>query len=80
VGATGYAPDQRLTKRNSLRAGLSPRSAELERTVVMSADGTPVPRVVIPGAAHHVMLDSPVALTATLRTLISAWCRWPPSS
>jgi pimeloyl-ACP methyl ester carboxylesterase len=46
----------------------------------MSADGAPVPRVVIPDAAHHVMLDSPIALTATLRTLISAWCRWPPSS
>jgi pimeloyl-ACP methyl ester carboxylesterase len=62
-----------------LRTGLSPQSEELERTAVMSADGAPVPRVVIPDAAHHVMLDSPIALTATLRTLISAWCRWPPS-
>jgi pimeloyl-ACP methyl ester carboxylesterase len=40
--------------------------------------GRPVPTLEIPGAAHHVMLDSPRALIASLRTLIAAWSRWPP--
>jgi pimeloyl-ACP methyl ester carboxylesterase len=41
--------------------------------------GRPVPAVEIPQAAHHVMLDSPRTLIASLRTLISAWNRWPPT-
>jgi pimeloyl-ACP methyl ester carboxylesterase len=41
--------------------------------------GRPVPVVEIPEAAHHVMLDSPRALITSLRTLIAAWNRWPPT-
>jgi pimeloyl-ACP methyl ester carboxylesterase len=41
--------------------------------------GRQVPNVQIPGAAHHVLLDSPRALITSLRTLIAAWNRWPPT-
>ncbi|TQC39028.1 alpha/beta hydrolase [Rhodococcus sp. WS4] len=32
-------------------------------------------RVVIPDAAHHIMLEQPLALTAVLRTLVDTWSR-----
>jgi pimeloyl-ACP methyl ester carboxylesterase len=47
--------------------------------VLTDLAGRPVPNVEIPEAAHHVMLDSPRALITSLRTLIAAWNRWPPS-
>jgi pimeloyl-ACP methyl ester carboxylesterase len=47
-----------------------------DRGHVVDRDGHEVPVVQIPGAAHHVMLDSPIALITGLRTLIAAW---PPS-
>jgi pimeloyl-ACP methyl ester carboxylesterase len=48
-------------------------------TLLTDLAGRPVPHVVIPEAAHHVMLDSPRALITSLRTLIAAWNRWPPT-
>jgi pimeloyl-ACP methyl ester carboxylesterase len=47
--------------------------------VLTDLAGRTVPNVEIPEAAHHVMLDSPRALITSLRTLIAAWNRWPPS-
>jgi pimeloyl-ACP methyl ester carboxylesterase len=41
--------------------------------------GRPVPAIEIPQAAHHVMLDSPLTLITSLRALIAAWNRWPPT-
>ena len=36
---------------------------------------TPVeaPWIVVPDAGHHIMVDQPLALVATLRTLLAAW-------
>jgi pimeloyl-ACP methyl ester carboxylesterase len=32
-----------------------------------------VPEIVIPDSAHHIMVDQPLALVASLRTLLAAW-------
>ena len=37
--------------------------------------GPAVPVTTIPNAGHHIMLDQPVALIATLQTLLSQWSR-----
>jgi pimeloyl-ACP methyl ester carboxylesterase len=34
-----------------------------------------VPAVVVPDAAHHVMIDQPIAFVSVLRTLIETWAR-----
>ncbi|MGV9849565.1 alpha/beta fold hydrolase [Streptomyces sp. NPDC003442] len=36
--------------------------------------------VEVPGARHHIMLDQPLALVATIRTLLSDWAHSLPSS
>ena len=40
--------------------------------------GRVAPVIEIPAAAHHIMLDQPVALIAALRTLLSDWDHPPP--
>ena len=35
--------------------------------------GDDVPRVVIPDADHHVMIDQPLAFVAALRGLLARW-------
>ncbi|HEY2279508.1 MAG TPA: alpha/beta hydrolase [Streptosporangiaceae bacterium] len=42
--------------------------------------GRVAPVIEIPAAAHHIMLDQPVALIAALRTLLSDWDHSRPSS
>ena len=32
-----------------------------------------VPEIVIPDSAHHIMVDQPLALVASLRTLLATW-------
>ena len=32
-----------------------------------------VPRIVVPDSGHHLMIDQPLALVATLRTLLAVW-------
>ncbi|HSW23622.1 MAG TPA: alpha/beta hydrolase, partial [Burkholderiaceae bacterium] len=35
--------------------------------------GAHAPRIEIPGARHHVMVDQPLALVSALRTLLQTW-------
>ena len=42
--------------------------------------GRVAPVIEIPAAAHHIMLDQPIALIAALRTLLSDWDHSPPHS
>ncbi|MBV1688949.1 alpha/beta hydrolase [Novosphingobium sp. G106] len=35
--------------------------------------GTSIPDIVVPEAGHHIMIDQPLALVATLRTLVGTW-------
>jgi pimeloyl-ACP methyl ester carboxylesterase len=42
--------------------------------------GRVAPVIEIPAAAHHIMLDQPVALIAALRTLLSDWDHSRPHS
>jgi pimeloyl-ACP methyl ester carboxylesterase len=42
--------------------------------------GRVAPVIEIPAAAHHIMLDQPVALIAALRTLLSDWDHSRPPS
>ncbi len=55
-----------------------------EQSVLFTADsakyvrelgGTDIPMVAIPCAAHHLMLDQPLAFTAALRTVLEIWQR-----
>jgi pimeloyl-ACP methyl ester carboxylesterase len=47
-----------------------------ERWAKMGAYAGPgVPRVSIPEAQHHLMLDQPLAFVAALRALLAAWPR-----
>jgi pimeloyl-ACP methyl ester carboxylesterase len=50
------------------------------RGAVVDQFGREAPTIEIPGAAHHVMLDSPIALITSLRTIVAVWHRWPPST
>lgn len=42
---------------------------------VRELGGTNIPMVAIPHAAHHLMLDQPLAFTAALRTVLEIWRR-----
>lgn len=44
---------------------------EVERSRKLFPQGTPV--VCIPNAAHHVLIDQPLALVSSLRTLLTTW-------
>jgi len=44
---------------------------EVERSRELFPQGTPV--VCIPNAAHHVLIDQPLALISSLRTLLTTW-------
>jgi pimeloyl-ACP methyl ester carboxylesterase len=46
-----------------------------EPSTVLDDSGRVVPTVEIPAATHHVMLDSPLALITSLRTLVTVWHR-----
>lgn len=46
-----------------------------EPSTVLDDSGHVVPTVEIPAAYHHVMLDSPLALITSLRTLVTVWHR-----
>ena len=48
----------------------------LAYTCAHAAPGTPF--VAIPDAAHHVMLDQPLAFVAALRALLAGWAVTPP--
>ncbi len=43
----------------------------LERSIKAFPNGTPV--IPIPEAAHHVLIDQPLALVSSLRTLLACW-------
>lgn len=45
--------------------------ATLQRMKEVAPEGTPF--IDIPSACHHVMIDQPLALVASLRTLLAAW-------
>jgi hypothetical protein len=42
--------------------------------------GRVAPVIEIPAAAHHIMLDQPIALVAAIRTLLSDWDHSRPSA
>jgi hypothetical protein len=46
-----------------------------EPSTVLDDSGQVGPTVEIPTATHHVMLDSPLALIASLHTLVTVWHR-----
>lgn len=49
----------------------TPDSAQYVREL----GGTDIPMVAIPYAAHHLMLDQPIAFTTALRTVLEIWQR-----
>ncbi|HRO28536.1 MAG TPA: alpha/beta hydrolase [Luteimonas sp.] len=52
-------------------------TAEAQRAI--DATFPDAPRIEIPDAAHHVMLDQPLALVAALRGLLTGWPRVSPT-
>lgn len=51
---------------------------ELARNLLVFPHGTPV--ACIPGAAHHVLIDQPLALVSSLRTLLACWPSIQPAA
>jgi pimeloyl-ACP methyl ester carboxylesterase len=43
----------------------------LDHTLTMAPPGTP--RIILPQAAHHLFLDQPLAMVASLRSLFASW-------
>jgi hypothetical protein len=42
--------------------------------------GRVAPIIEVPAAGHHIMLDQPLALVATLRTLLADWDHSEPAA
>lgn len=56
-----------------VRGALSPMTGEPLRSRIRAAAPAGTPFIDIPEAHHHVMIDQPLALVATLGTLLTAW-------
>ena len=56
-----------------MRGAKSKLIHEVDADYLMSLMAPGSPRVEIPEAEHHVMIDQPLAFVSALRALLSAW-------